>query len=76
MARDVMILMRENPFRGPLKGVALKIETCLGPEIATGVMALKKIETFFSPKMATSEASAIWAQESLKMHFHLSYVVN
>jgi hypothetical protein len=40
MARDVTILMRENPFRGPV----LKIETFLGPE------------------MATSEASANWAQ--------------
>ncbi len=30
-----MILMRENPFWEPLEGVALKIETFLGPEMAT-----------------------------------------
>jgi hypothetical protein len=30
-----MILMRENPFRGPLEGWALKIKTFLGPEMAT-----------------------------------------
>jgi hypothetical protein len=47
MARDVMILLGENPFEGHhWKGWALKIETFLGPE------------------MATSEASAIWAQKS------------
>ncbi len=31
MGRDVMILMRENPFRGPLEGAGLKIETFLVP---------------------------------------------
>jgi hypothetical protein len=35
MARDVMILMGANAFRGPLAGVALKIETYFGPEKAT-----------------------------------------
>ncbi len=35
MARDVMILMGVNSFRGPLEGMALKIETFLGPEMAT-----------------------------------------
>jgi hypothetical protein len=30
MVRDVTILMRENPFRWPLEGGALKIETFLG----------------------------------------------
>jgi hypothetical protein len=38
--------MLANLFRGPLKGLALKIESILGPD------------------MATSEASAIWAQKS------------
>jgi hypothetical protein len=46
MARDIMILMVENPFEGHWKGCALKIMTFLGP------------------KMTTSEASAIWAQQS------------
>jgi hypothetical protein len=35
MAQDVMILMEENPFRGHWQGWALKIETFLGPEMAT-----------------------------------------
>ncbi len=35
MARDVIILIRANTIRGLLKGVGLKIETFLGPEIAT-----------------------------------------
>ncbi len=34
MARDIIILMRENPFRGHWKGWALKIETFLGLEMA------------------------------------------
>ncbi len=36
MGWDVMNLMGETPFRGPnWKGWALKIETFLGPEMAT-----------------------------------------
>ncbi len=37
MVGDVMILMRENPISRLLEGVewALKIETFLGPEMAT-----------------------------------------
>ncbi len=35
MAQDLMILMLANPFRWPLEGLALKIETFLGPEMAT-----------------------------------------
>jgi hypothetical protein len=36
VARDIMILMRENPFRGPFEGVGpLKIETFVDPEMAT-----------------------------------------
>jgi hypothetical protein len=31
-ARDVMILMRANPFRGPFEGVGPGIETFLGPK--------------------------------------------
>jgi hypothetical protein len=46
MARDDIIRMRQIYFKGHRKGWALKIETLLGPE------------------MATSEASAIWAQKS------------
>jgi hypothetical protein len=46
MARDVMILIGENPFRGPLEGVGLENRDFLGPW------------------METSEASAIWAQQS------------
>jgi hypothetical protein len=43
-----MILMRKNPVSRVIgRGWVLKIETFLGPE------------------MATSEASAIWAQKSL-----------
>ncbi len=42
-----MILMRENPFRGPLEGrCALKIETL-----------------FLGPEMATCEATAVWASK-------------
>jgi hypothetical protein len=29
----LMILMRANPFQGPLEGVAPEIETFLGPEM-------------------------------------------
>jgi hypothetical protein len=32
LAPDVMILMRANPFRGPLEGVGLEIRTFLGPK--------------------------------------------
>jgi hypothetical protein len=32
---QVMILMGKNPFRGPLEGVALKIETFSGPKVVT-----------------------------------------
>jgi hypothetical protein len=46
MAWDIMILVRENPFRGPLEGV--------GPEN----------RDFWGPEMATSEASAIWAESA------------
>jgi hypothetical protein len=35
MAPDIMILMGEIHFEGHWKGWALKIETSLGPEIAT-----------------------------------------
>ncbi len=35
MARDVMILMRENPFRGPLEGEDPENRDFLGPEMAT-----------------------------------------
>ncbi len=42
-----MILMKANPFQGPLEGV--------GPEL--------NIETFLGSEMATSKASAIWAQK-------------
>ncbi len=35
MARDVMILMRANPFRGPLGWGGPKVETFLGPEMTT-----------------------------------------
>jgi hypothetical protein len=52
MARDVMILMRANPLKGLLEK---KIGWTL------------KIETFMGPEMATSEASAIWAQKSLDL---------
>ncbi len=31
MARDVMILMRENPFRGPLEGVGPENRDFFGP---------------------------------------------
>ncbi len=48
MARYVIVLRRtvQHHYEGHWKGWALKIETFLGPE------------------MATSEASAIWAQKS------------
>ncbi len=46
-----MILLWENPFRGPLEGV--------GPEN----------RDFFGPEIATSEASAIWAQKSRDFQF-------
>jgi hypothetical protein len=48
MARDVMILMRANRFRGPLAGVGNEDRDffCIGPE------------------METCEASAIWVQKS------------
>jgi hypothetical protein len=31
MARDVMILMRENPYRGPLEGVGPENQDFFGP---------------------------------------------
>ncbi len=46
MARDKRILMRKNPFQGPLERV--------GPEN----------QAFLCPEMATSEASALCAQNS------------
>jgi hypothetical protein len=43
-----MILMKENPFRGPLEGVDLKIKTFLGSEIAmstaSAILALKNLD--------------------------------
>ncbi len=50
MARDVMILMRANPFPGLLGRVALKI---------LNFWDLKFV-TFLGPDMATTEASAIF----------------
>jgi hypothetical protein len=39
MAREVIKLMRANPFRGPLEGVwALKIETFLGPYMLSALL--------------------------------------
>ncbi len=35
MARDVMILMGENPFLGPLEGVGPENRDFLGPEMTT-----------------------------------------
>jgi hypothetical protein len=35
MARDVMILMRAIPFRGPLEGVGPESRDFLGPEMVT-----------------------------------------
>ncbi len=35
MARDVIILMRANPFRGPLEGVGPENRDFLGPEMTT-----------------------------------------
>ncbi len=50
MARDVMILMRENSFRGHWKGWVLKIETLSGPEMATSevsaIWAQKKLKSW------------------------------
>ena len=34
LMRDIMILMRENPFRGPLEGVSPENRDFLGPEMA------------------------------------------
>jgi hypothetical protein len=34
IARDVMILMRANIFRGPLEGVGLENRAFFGPEMA------------------------------------------
>jgi hypothetical protein len=43
-----MIVMKENPFRGPLEGVGLKSKTFLGSEIATStasaIWALKNLD--------------------------------
>jgi hypothetical protein len=49
MARNVMILMR-----------ATSITRAIGKGGGGGEL---KIETFLGPEMATSEASAIWAQK-------------
>jgi hypothetical protein len=49
MARDEIIFMRANPFRGQLDGVGLKIKTFLGPEMATSQSSAngtKKVEIF------------------------------
>jgi hypothetical protein len=35
VARDVMILMRENPFRGPLEGVGPENRDFLGLDMAS-----------------------------------------
>jgi hypothetical protein len=35
MDRDVLILMRANPFRGPLEGAGPENRDLLGPEMAT-----------------------------------------
>ncbi len=35
MVRDVMILMRENPFRGSSEGVGPENQDFFGPEMAT-----------------------------------------
>jgi hypothetical protein len=35
MARDVIVLMRANPFRGPVEGMDTKNRDFLGPEMAS-----------------------------------------
>ncbi len=54
-----MILMRENPFRGPLEGVGPENRDCFGPWNGN-----EQSECHLGPEMAMSEVSAIWAQKS------------
>ncbi len=49
-----MSSMRENPFQGLWKGWALKVETFLGPEMATGEASAiwaHKSQDFHSPSL-------------------------
>jgi hypothetical protein len=52
MVRDIMILMRENPFRGPLEGVGHENRDFFGPEMArseaSAIWAQKSQEFLYS----------------------------
>ncbi len=45
MTRNVMILMRANPFRGPLEGVGPENRDFLGPEMATSEVTSAIVNT-------------------------------
>ncbi len=71
--------MRANPLRGPLEGVGPEMATSKRNDFNAGKSISRavgrgwalKIETFWGPEMAMSEASAKWAQKSQEKQVQL-----